>query len=214
MGIRRSTPARGWVKLFDGTDLAHWQSRLSNGKPAAKDAWAIEDGTLTRKGRAYLWSVEKYGDFILDLELKVGADANSGILLRHNPEYAGGSPRYWWNGLLEIQILDSYGKATPDKHDCGALYDMLAPSKNTMKKAGEWNRLTITAQGSRIEVVMNGSQVLDADLADWTQAGKNPDGTPNKYHQPMCKLTGPGHIILQEHPGEIWFRNIAVKPLK
>jgi hypothetical protein len=143
----------------------------------------------------------------------VGPGANSGILFRHTPEFAAGTPKYWWNGLLEVQLFDSYGNPKPGVQDCGALYDMVAPSTNAMKKAGDWNRLSITASGSRIVEVLNGQKIVDIDLDDWTEAGKNPDGTPNKYHQPMKDVPRRGHIILQEHPREVWFRNIYVKPL-
>jgi hypothetical protein len=206
-------PSKGWIALFNGKDLANWETCHNDGREAPRDAWAVEDGVLTRKGRAYLRTTEIYGDFVLDMEFKVGPKANSGILLRHKPEYAEGAPRYWWNGLIEIQLLDCHGKAEPDKHDCGALYDMAAPSKNVMKKAGQWNRITITAKGSQITVVMNGEQIIDVDLGDWTEAGKNPDSTPNKYHKPMCEVPGDGYIWLQEHPGEVWFRNIHIRPL-
>jgi hypothetical protein len=203
---------KGWQSLFNGKDLTGWDTRGKGGEAGPSDAWAVENGTLTRKGHAYLRTVEQFGDFILDLEFKVGPGTNSGILLRHNPEYSAGVPQYWWNGLLEIQILDCYGKAVPDKHDCGALYDMVAPGKNTMKKPGEWNRVTITAVGSSLRVVMNGRKIIDVDLDDWTEAGKNPDGTPNKYHQPMKDLPRRGYILLQDHPGSIGFRNIYIKP--
>ncbi len=204
---------KGWVSLFNGKDLTHWETRLQDGREAPTDAWAVEDGTLMRKGRSYLRTRKQFRDFVLDLEFKLGPRANSGILLRHRSDYSAGTPQYWWNGLLEVQILDSYGSTKPNKHDCGALYDMVAPSKNTVKPPGKWNRVTVTAKGSRIGVVLNGQEIIDANLADWTEAGKNPDGTPNKYHKPMCKLTGEGFIWLQDHPGDIWFRNISIKPL-
>lgn len=82
-----------------------------------------------------------------------------------------------------------------------------------MRKAGQWNRITITAKGSKVTVVMNGEKIVGVDLDDWNEAGKNPDGTPNKYHKPMKDLQRRGHVLLQDHPGSIWFRNIFVKPL-
>jgi hypothetical protein len=53
-------------------------------------------------------------------------------LLRYDPTCAAGEKIYWWNGLLEVQLFDSFGKTQTDQHDCGALYDMLAPKPNTM----------------------------------------------------------------------------------
>ncbi len=205
-------PAQGWQKLFNGKDLSGWETRDSNGRQAPAETWAVEDGAIARKGRAYLWSAEKYGDFILDLEFRVAPKTNSGIILRHLPEYSAGQS-YWWNGLLEVQILDSYGKATPGMHDCGSLYDMIAPSKNVMHKPGEWNRITVTCRGSKVAVVMNGESIIDADLDDWTEANKNPDGTPNKYHKPMKDVSREGFILLQDHGRPVWFRNIHLKPL-
>ena len=202
---------KGWQQLFNGKDLSGWETRDSEGREAPADTWAVEDGTLTRKDHAYLWSTEQFGDFILDMEFKVSPDTNSGIIVRHKPD--PGVKRYWWNGLLEVQVLDCHGKAVPDKHDCGALYDMIAPSKNTMNKAGEWNRITITAKGSKVAVVLNGEKIIDVDLDDWAEAGKNPDGTPNKYHKPMKDLGRKGHVLLQDHPGSIWFRNVFIKRL-
>lgn len=211
-GHPKIDPADGWTPLFNGKDLAGWQLSDVRGK-AEPGAWVVEDGVITRKGKGYLSSAAQYGDFILDLEFKVGPETNSGIILRFDPAYSAGTKMYWWNGLLEVQLLDSYGKAEPDKHDCGALYDMIAPSQNTMHKAGQWNRITITARGSRISAVMNGAKILDVNLDDWTEAEKNPDGTPNKYHKPMKDVPRRGFILLQDHPGEIWFRNIYLKRL-
>lgn len=202
---------KGWQSLFNGKDLAGWETRDTKGRQAPSDTWVVEGGTITRKGPAYLWTVDQFGDFILDMEFKVSAKANSGIILRYLP--SSGSETYWWNGLLEVQILDCHGKEKPDKHDCASLYDMVAPNKNTMNKAGQWNRITITAKKSKVAVVLNGHKVIDVDLDDWDEAQMNPDGTPNKYHKPMKEIGRRGHILLQEHPGSIWFRNIYIKPL-
>ena len=203
---------KGWRTLFDGTNLDAWEIRKTDGRPGRAGSWVIEGDAITRKGGDYLWSKEKFGDFILDLEFKVAPGTNSGILLRHLPERPEGKS-YWYNGLLEIQVLDSAGTEKPGKHDCGALYDMVAPKANAMKPAGEWNRMTITAKGSKIQAVMNGQQVLDVDLNDWPEANKNPDGTPNKYNKPMKDIVGPGYIMFQEHGGPVWFRNVSIKPL-
>ncbi len=76
-------------------------------------------------------------------------------------------------------------------HDGGALYDMMPPAANAMRKAGQWNHATIAAKGSKIKFVINGQKVIDADLDRWTEAHKNPDGTPNKFSKPFkdCPAT-------------------------
>ena len=212
---------RGWTCLFNGKDLAGWHCVTSDNDPVEPDAWAVEDGAVTRKKKGYLRSDKQYGDFILDLQFKVGPPdkkghrTNSGILFRHrpDPELKRQKKRYWHNGLLELQIFDSHDME-PDKHVCGALYDMIAPSCNPMKKPGEWNRITITADGPAITVILNGEKIIDCSLDDWPEANKNPDGTPNKYNKPMKDLAHKsGYIWLQDHPGEVWFRKIFVKSL-
>ncbi len=211
-GHPKIDPKDGWQKLFNGKDLGGWSTRKSDGRPAPADSWTVEDGLLARRGGGYLWTDKKFGDFILDMEFKVAPKTNSGIIIRHDPE-SKSKKRYWWDGLLELQILDSGRKAKPTMHDCGSLYDMIAPTTNAMKAPGEWNRITITARGNQITVVMNCKKIIDIDLDDWTEAGKNPDGTPNKYHKPVKDQARSGHILLQEHGHPVWFRNINIKPL-
>jgi hypothetical protein len=194
----------GWKPLFNGKDLTGWEM-------ARPGSWAVEEGILTRKGGADLWTAEQFGDFVLDLEFKVAEGSNSGVCLRvqRDPDI-----QPWWrDGALEIQILDSGGKPVPALQDCGALYDLAAPTKSMMRGRGEWNRLTLTAKGSRVTVVMNGEKIVDADLDRWTEAHKNPDGTPNKYAKPMKDAPRSGYIFLQEHGNPVWFRNIYIKPL-
>ena len=192
---------KGWECLFNGRDLSGWQTVTSDNDPVAPDAWAVEDGALTRKKKGYLRSDKMYGNFILDLEFKVGPPdekghrTNSGILFRHqpDPELKRQKKRYWHDGLLEVQIFDSHDMEL-DKHVCGALYDMLAPSCNPMKKPGEWNQITITADGPAITIVLNGETIIDCSLNDWPETNKNPDGTANKYNKPMKNMAFPDTV--------------------
>lgn len=212
--------SKGWRPLFNGRDLDGWTTVTQDGLPAESDTWLVEKETLMRVGKAYLRTNEQFRDFVLDLEFQVAPApgpqrTNSGVFLRHKPdaELVAQKKKYWWNGLIEIQLFDSYGLA-PDKHQCGALYDMLAPSVIASKKPGEWDRMTITADGPRISILLNSQHVLEANLNDWSEAGKNPDGTTNKYRKPMNWLADQsGYIWLQDHPGEIRFRNIWIKSL-
>ncbi len=204
-------PAKGWRSLFNGKDLTNWVARDMATWKVRPASWTVEDGVITRKGGGYLTSRDQFGDFVLDLEFKVAENTNSGVFIRHIPQLH--EKPYWKNGALEIQILDSWKVAKPTLHDSGSLYDMQAPTTNTMKKPGEWNRFTITAIGSKIEIVMNGCKILEADLDQWTEAGKNPDGTPCKYAKPMKDMPRKGHILLQDHGTPVWFRNIWIREL-
>jgi len=197
--------ADGWKPLLVDRSLSGWKTR---GK------WKLDDeGVLTRGGGGDIWTVEEYGDFILDLEFKVKPDSNSGVGLRVASPAPAKGRRWYTDGALEVQILGPEGHKESERCDCGSMYDLVAPAKDMQKKAGEWNRYTITAKGSRIKVVFNGEKIIDMDLDNWPEARKNPDGTPNKYRKAMKGFPRAGHILLQEHGQPIWFRNIYVKKL-
>ena len=83
-----------------------------------------------------------------------------------------------------------------------------------MKPAGEWNHVEITADKSKVKVVLNGQQVVDADLDRWTEPHKNPDGTPNKFDKPLKDFARTGYVGLQDHGHDAWYKNLKIKPLK
>lgn len=62
-----------------------------------------------------------------------------------------------------MQITDSAGQE-PSKHAAGSIYDIVAPSKNMVRPAGQWNTATIIARGPRIVLEMNGEKVIETEL--------------------------------------------------
>ena len=82
-----------------------------------------------------------------------------------------------------------------------------------VKKPGEWNRCTITCKANNIYVKLNGEQIIDMDLNQWTEAGRNPDGSKNKFKKPYKDTSRTGHFGFQNHGHPVWYRNIKVKPL-
>ena len=142
----------GWKDLF-APDLSN--AAMGPG------SWAMEQGVLSAKDHGTIWTKQSYGNFVLDLEFKVSKGANSGVFLR------AGDTRDVLSAL-EIQVHETtdggkYGMV-------GAIYDAMPPSKSMAKPAGEWNRFTITCRDSRVSLVFNGEQVIDADLNNWTEA--------------------------------------------
>ncbi|MHC4688738.1 MAG: family 16 glycoside hydrolase [Planctomycetota bacterium] len=166
--------------------------------------WKMEDGILTAVDAPDLWTKERYGDFVLDLEFKTEKEGNSGVFIRT------GSIENWLHTAIEIQIHDSTD-GTP-KGMSGAVYDCLAPSKNVMKSL-QWNRYTITCKENKIYVVMNGEQIIDMDLNLWTEPHKNPDGSKNKFITAYKDMPREGHVGFQYHGDPVWFRNIKIRQL-
>ncbi|GAB4249399.1 MAG: DUF1080 domain-containing protein [Acidobacteriota bacterium] len=197
-------PVEGeWVDLLAG-GLENWRA---TGNP---EAFELADGVLHCKGeggRLLYYVPEQFQDFVFEGEVKLTPKANSGFFFRV------ADPQDEVQTGFEIQVLDSYGKEAPDKHDFGALYDIAAPTVNAAKPAGEWNQVRVTADGPHIVVELNGQTVVDVDLSQWKEAGRNPDGTPNKFKRPYAEMTHPGYLGIQDHGDELWFRNLRVKRL-
>jgi hypothetical protein len=192
----------GWQVLFDGSNLDNWQN-ADGGKPSA--GWVIEDDVPTRKPKAgMIWTKERFGDFVLDLEFKT--EGNSGVFFRTD------NPKDCVQTGIEMQVYKRVDK--PGKHSCGAIYDALAPSKE-MTKDGQWNHVTITANDNKIGIVLNGEQIIDMDLNRWTEPRKNPapDGSKNKFRTALKDFKREGHIGFQDHGANVWFRNIRIKKL-
>ena len=178
---------------------------VSNAIRGSKD-WAFgDDGVLapTPTGHGDIWTQERYGNFVLELDFKVPEGGNSGVFIR------GADLKNWINTTIEIQI-----HATTDgtKYgQCGAVYDCLPPSKDATKKPGEWNHYVITCLDNKIYINLNGEDIIDMDLNKWTEPRKNPDGTPNKFRYAYKDMAREGHIGLQYHGNPIWFRNVKIK---
>ncbi len=189
------------ISLFNGKDLSNWT-------PKKAGAWEVKAGLLqpSAKPGGYIWADGSYENFELELEFKMSKRCNSGVFFRTDPN----NPV---QGGFEIQILDSHGKAKVGKHDCGALYDAQPPSSNPTKPAGEWNQMKLTVNGASVKVVLNGKQVVDADLDQWTTPRKNPDGSRNKFRTALKDLPRTGRIGLQYHGQPVWFKNLKLKKL-
>lgn len=203
--------------LFDGLNLNSWTMDDAEG-------WVIENdmvlacrmkevernGVTRTTGRGYIWSKQQYQDFELSLEYKLSQSANSGVFFRTdstNPVQGG----------FEIQLMDDDGIRSTREIEAkklnGALYDALAPSSRPGHPVGQWNTLTVTCRGPIVRVAINGTEVIHTDLDQWTTAGKNPDGSVNKFKTALKDLPRQGHIGLQNHGHHVWFRDISIRKL-
>ena len=199
------TSEAGWRDLF-ARDLSDAIFRPGT--------WKYDGESLTASEDVEIWTREEFDDFVLDLEYRVAPGANSGIIV-----YAS-SIEEWVPNSVEVQILDD-GHETwadaPDNWRCGSIFGHKAPDKSNLKPPGEWNSMTIRAEGPILTVVMNGEQVNAMDLRDWMSATKNPDGSdiPEWLNRPKADLPTRGHIGLQGKHGEseVWFRRMRVRRL-
>lgn len=200
---RSAADEAGFATIFDGTNMDGWETIIEPGHPFKSDAFYLEDGALACKGYGYHWFryKEPLGDCIVRLEFKVAKGTNSGVVLRSKEQ----PPPPPFTGF-EVQIVDDVGQA-PDKHTTGAIYDMVAPTRNASKPIGEWNEMEITCDGLRVRVVLNGQEVINTDFATFTR----PIG---KFDFAYADLPRQGYLALQDHWTPIWYRNIRLKRLR
>lgn len=177
---------------------------LSNAE-FAPGSWAWEDGVLVAKGGGDLWTKESYGDFVLSVEFRCEAGSNSGVFIRSSDIVD------WLDNSIEVQILQ--GDEENPRHLVGSLFDVVAPLRQLPIEPGTWHRFVITAKGGQIGIILDGEQVVSADLDLWTTPGKNPDDTPNKFRKAYRDMARSGRIGLQYHGNPIAFRNLLIERL-
>jgi len=153
---------------------------------------------------------QQWSNFVLSLDFKISKKCNSGIFIRTSSLEPLPGKDVGYNGI-EVAIDDTIGAGFVDT---GALYDLSKPSRNAMKLVGEWNHVEITCAGSRIIVMLNQEMVNEADLAQFTERGKRPDGTPHKFDEAFKDHPAEGYIGLQDHGADCWFKNIKLRPVK
>ena len=185
----------GWIDLFDKDHEAQWKNVNDDMK-----IFELKDGTFhvfpIGPMRHVAYMGEEFGDFELHVEFKLAKGTNSGVFFRSSdkdPVYQG----------FEVQVLDDAG-TLPNKNGTGSIYDVATPMFNMALPAGEWNSYDITCKGPNVTVVVNGWKVLDVDLSKLTM----PVG---KFATPLATLPQKGHVLLQDHGGEAWYRNLVVR---
>jgi hypothetical protein len=211
--VSQLTPAQraaGWKVLFDGRSTTSWHGYGKRGFPAR--GWVIEDGCLKVEaggGGGDIVTIDRYENFELALEFRLSRGANSGIMYRVGMEY----PAPWQTGP-EFQILDDAGAGLDpaDPHSAGALYDLMPPSPDKVSRpAGEFNAARIRLQDNRVEHWLNGVKVVGCDLGG-EEFRRLVDASKFSAYEAFGSIRR-GHIALQDHGNEVWFRNIRVRDL-
>jgi len=180
-------------------DSSAWPSLFAEDLSNAvypKGVWSFENGVLTATKDRCIWTEKEYENFVLDLEFKTAPETNSGVIVY------GSNTKDWIPNSVEIQIADDYSPRwakSPKTWQCGAIFGHLAATRSVVKRPGQWNRMTVTCQGPKINVALNGELVTSFDLRKWTSAKKNPDGSdiPAWLSRPKAELASKGRVGLQ-----------------
>lgn len=187
----------GFKPVFNGKDLSGWTG--------ARENYEVTDGAIRcQQGKGGVLYTEKtYGDFVVRLEFKVPPGGNNGLAIRYPGE---GNPAY--AGMTELQVLDNtaekYNSLDPRQYH-GSAYGMVAAWKGYLREPGEWNFQEVTVKGSTIQVELNGTPILDADLSQVAEYMAN-SAHPGKDLKE-------GHFGFAGHNDPVAFRAIRIKTL-
>jgi len=214
-------PQQGeWVALFDGETMNGWHQY--NGEGVGEE-WTVENGVMTFEpkenrqwgdGGKNIVTDKEYTNFVLSIEWKVSEAGNSGIFWGVKEDDAYGEP--YVTGP-EIQILDNErhpdALANPKFHQAGALYDLVQPTADVCRPAGEWNHvlLTVDHTANKGSVVLNDTEIVTFPLHGeaWDKLVAN-----SKFKDwEGFGAFKTGRIGLQDHDDRVSFRNIKIKEL-
>jgi hypothetical protein len=166
----------GWRTLLNGSDLSGWN--------VVGDAnWRVEE-RAARADRStaasFLVSEDSFDDFDLELEFWVDPEANSGVFLRCQD--AGTITD---TSCYEANIFDT----RPDQtYRTGSIVNVAEPAE-FVYTGGQWNRMTITADGARLQVTLNGREMVNKEDSRFSS----------------------GPIALQYGTGTVMFRNVRLR---
>jgi hypothetical protein len=190
----------GFTPVFNGKDFTGWAGLVDN--------YEVVNGAIVcKKGKGgTIFTKEEYGDFSVRLEFNVPAGGNNGLAIRYP-----GSGDTAYVGMCELQVLDDNydkvrGKIDP-RQAHGSAYGMVAAKRGFQKPNGEWNQQEVTVKGSTIKVVLNGTVILDTDLAK-----VDPASFMGKSKHPGLTRTK-GHFGFAGHGDAVQFRNVSIKRL-
>ena len=195
------------VVLFDGKDLSKWE--ISGGHEAK---WKVENGYMEVAAKSgSIRTKDKFADFQLHLEFATPSEVkgngqgrgNSGVL---------------FNGIYEVQVLDSYGNKTYPDGQAGALYGYSPPLVNASKPPGDWQSYDIIFESPRWDesgklvkkanaTVIHNGVVLHHKREYIGHLPHRQVGNYDKPHPPEV------FIELQDHGNPMRFRNIWVRSL-
>jgi Domain of Unknown Function (DUF1080) len=208
----------GWISLSGENALSNWHTY---GKNKAGAAWNMDSASIHLKpgekdryrtvDGGDLVSNDTFRNFDLKLEWKIAPKANSGIIIFVHEDPA--NYKETWNTGPEMQVcdIDSNEDAHIFKHEAGDLYDLIASRIMSARPAMEWNQVEIVSYNRRLDFYLNDVHIISTSL--WNDAWKKRIASSKFKDMPGFGSFLSGHIALQDHGGEVWYRNIKIKKI-
>ncbi len=210
---------QGWKLLWDGKTTEGWRGARLKNFPAK--GWNIDNGILkvqksdggesTNGGD--IVTEKKYRNFELQVDFRITEGANSGIKYFVDTELNQGKGS---SIGCEFQILDD--QRHPDaklgvngNRKLGSLYDLIAAPQNKPFRNNFFNRARIVVNGSKVEHYLNDIKIVEYERG--TQQWRALVAYSKYNVWPNFGEAEEGHILLQDHGDEVWFKNIKIREL-
>jgi hypothetical protein len=197
-----------WITLSKGNDVSAWRGYQQKEFPAK--GWEAAEGVihhLKGGGGGDLVTREVFDSFELRFEWKVAPGANSGVMYRVSEQFA--AP---YESGPEYQVLDDakHGDGKNPKTSAAALYALIAcNSAKATKPVGEWNKGRVVVRENHVEHWLNDARVVEYDLNGAALAALVAESKFKAW--PGFAKQASGHICLQDHGDEVWYRNVRVR---
>jgi hypothetical protein len=185
----------GFEPIFDGESLKGWTGATEN--------YEIVDGAIQCKDKhgGTLYTEAKYDDFVARVEFQLPPQGNNGLAIRYP---GSGDPAY--AAFCELQVLDNehpaYAKLDKRQYH-GSAYGMAAAHRGYLREVGAWNFQEVTVIGSKIKVELNGTVILDADLAAINEYMANSPHPGKELRSGAFGFAG--------HNDPVKFRNVSIR---
>jgi len=197
--ILASKGGNDFKSAFNGKNFEGWAGPTNN--------YSVDHGSIQcMKGKGgTIYVNDELGDFSARMEFKLPPGGNNGLAIRYP-----GSGDTAYVGMCELQVLDDsakkYAKLHPAQYH-GSAYGMVPAARGYQRPVGEWNFQEVTVDGSRIKVELNGTLILNADLANV----EKPMYDLGKF---KGRLRKSGYFGLAGHGDAVSFRNISIRNIK
>lgn len=188
-----------FVPIFNGRDLEGWTG--------ATDDYEVVDGAIRcKKGRGgNLLTEEEFDNFVVRLEFKLPPGGNNGLAIRAPKGEADAAYK-----AMELQVLDNshpkYNDLKPYQAH-GSIYGLAPAQKGYLRPTGEWNCQEVTVDGDRVEVRLNGFEILQVNLDEVRH--KPIDG-----HEHPGAFRTSGHFGFCGHNDPVEFRKVRIKRIE
>ena len=197
--ILASKGGNDFKSAFNGKNFEGWAGPTNN--------YSVDHGSIQcMKGKGgTIYVNDELGNFSARMEFKLPPGGNNGLAIRYP-----GSGDTAYVGMCELQVLDDsakkYAKLHPAQYH-GSAYGMVPAARGYQRPVGEWNFQEVTVDGSRIKVELNGTLILNADLANV----EKPMYDLGKF---KGRLRKSGYFGLAGHGDAVSFRNISIRNIK